>query len=137
MVALHVELISLPTAGDDYAAFVTTNGNHRALVFRLLEVPIIPAWVSPCISWSPASTSRTTGAVLRHLETDKVIVRSRDDLWGDVFATDSAVPWIMPASIWSAPGAVRRFEASYGPITDRRIGWLRRRLTIAARLLTG
>jgi hypothetical protein len=79
----------------------------------------------------------TTGAVLRHLETDKVIVRSRDDLWGDVFATDSAVPWIMPASIWSAPGAVRRFEASYGPITDRRIGWLRRRLTIAARLLTG
>jgi len=134
---LHVELISLPPAGDDYAAFVTTNGNHRALVFRLLEVPIIPAWVSPCISWSPASTSRTTGAVLRHLETDQVIVRSRDDLWGDVFATDSAVPWIMPASIWSAPGAVRRFEASYGPITDRRIGWLRRRLTIAARLLTG
>lgn len=140
------------------AFWVETNGNHRALSFHALGLPLVPARVEPNGNWweiHPRSEHRRPTfamtwpwvehwfawqlhpSLLELLQADGLIREHRQDdpPWGNVlFYSEDVAPWIAHPNPARIPALLKAYEAKFGTLEDPRYDWLRTRTSIRRRL---
>lgn len=140
------------------AFWVETNGNHRALSFHALGLPVVPARVEPNGNWweiHPRSKHRRPTfamtwpwvehwfdwqlhpSLLELLHADGLIREHQQDdpPWGNVlFYSEDIVPWVAHPNPARIPALLKAYEAKFGTLEDPRYDWLRTRTSIRRRL---
>lgn len=141
------------------AFWVTTNGNHRALSFQALGLPLVPAWLEPhgnwweidheaehrrplfMPGWPPVDDWRfewhVHPSLLELLQADGLITehQQEDPPWGRlVFHSEHAVPWFLHPNPSLVPSLLAAYEAKFGRLEDQRYDWLRTTTRMRRRL---
>lgn len=141
------------------AFWVITNGNHRALSFHALGLPLVPAWLDPdgnwweisyetehrrpplMLSWPPVDDWRfewhVHPSLLELLHADGLITeyQQEDPPWGRiVFYSEHAVPWFLHPNPSRIPSLLMAYEAKFGRLEDPRYDWLRTTTSMRRRL---
>lgn len=143
---LFVTQVSRPGGS---AFWIAENGNHRALTFRALDLPLVLARIRPQGTWWEVDTRhalpafwpsgwpprtlagppyRTHPILLEILVDDGLITECRppDGRRHDVsFLTESAVPWVVQGNLNKIPALLKGYEAKFGRLADPRYDWLR------------
>jgi hypothetical protein len=141
------------------AFWVSLNGNHRALSFHALGLPLVPARFVPAGNWWQISLRsrhrrpfitllwprveawwfdwQVHPTLLELLRADGLIreYRQDDPPWGSVeFYSEHAVPWFLHPNPSRVPSLLKAYEAKFGTLEDARYDWLRTTLSIRRRL---
>lgn len=132
--------VELHTHWRGHAARITSNGRHRAAIFRAIDVPLVQCQISvprDCRRrFLPESWTDREDRLMRWLLDAGLIFDYQppnrvDDVWGGAIysiSEGSPIPWVLPdgqSSVAGIPGRVADLEKALGPIPDERVEPLR------------